>query len=326
MSYSSNEIQSNRERRHWVVRWVLVEGNRLLVAGLLMGGFFLILASLSTVDVVGFTDEGVIAPLAGGMIAGTLSLITIVLTINQLILSQELGHAGTVREQTEATLALRNELETKSKIPISPDRPVDFIHAVVHVIREDARRLRDQVTMDDRAPAPLPAELQQYASDIMKQGDHVQHLLADIDPHTLRRITDILEYQQGFGLNAGRALLNKSSGKTDPRVEDALRSLIRSQRLFLVSQSYAKAVYLERELAQLSRMMLYVGLPAATTAFIIGFAYGDLQESILYPKHLQFVIPVMLTIILAPLALLAAYMVRIATITQRTVTGGTFLA
>jgi hypothetical protein len=74
--------------------WFLVEADRLFVAlavSIAVALGFLVLAEIGFIGVV---NDDSITRLAGGMIAGTFSLVTLVVSINQLIFSREFTAAG----------------------------------------------------------------------------------------------------------------------------------------------------------------------------------------------------------------------------------------
>lgn len=319
---ASGEAAPTRYRDR-MERWVLLSGDRLLLTGALVVAFYLLLVVCAAVDVVGFQDDAAMTRMAGGMIAGTFSLITIVLTINQLILSQELGHAGKMEDQLDATLDLRARVEDEAGVPTSPNAPVDFLLLVVRTMRERALELRELVG-ETEDQADIADEAGRYADAMVDEAEMLDDLLSTVDVQSLNEITDILEYQEAFDFTYGHELRARVDGQLSEDVSDALTALVRTQRLFLIAQSYTRTMYLQLELARLSRLVLYVGLPAVASAFVFGLQYADIAP-VVAPAYRFLIVPGLLALVFSPLALLAAYMIRIATITQRTAGGGTFI-
>jgi len=85
-----------------------------------------------------------------------------------------------------------------------------------------------------------------------------------------------------------------------------------------------RTTYTQRVLARLSRQLLYVGIPALIVVVVLAL----LPESQpLVPGQIRIVtLCTMLTIGLSPLSVLAAYLLRIATISERTVSPGPFVS
>ncbi|WP_233738005.1 hypothetical protein [Halocatena pleomorpha] len=98
---------------------------------------------------------------------------------------------------------------------------------------------------------------------------------------------------------------------------DALDRLIDRLQEIDIARQYFKTIYLQEELSSVSRLLLYAGLPAETVAIaflIVLTSTPAVTDSVLY--FLAF--PLAVTIGLLPLALLFSYIIRIATVTQRT--------
>ena len=83
-----------------VKRWLLLDGHRLHIAGLLAGAVFGAVVALQATGVLRPRDPTAVVRLPAALVGGTLPFITIVLAINQLVLSQELGWTAGLRERS----------------------------------------------------------------------------------------------------------------------------------------------------------------------------------------------------------------------------------
>lgn len=95
---SSRSIAKQTKSRNRFVEWILIDGDRLFLT--LCGSMliFTFLLLLYYENVIEFTNANSITRMASGMIAGTFSLVTVVVSVNQLILSQEFSPAGQFRD------------------------------------------------------------------------------------------------------------------------------------------------------------------------------------------------------------------------------------
>ena len=83
-----------------VKRWLLLDGHRLHIAGLLAGAVFGAVVALQAAGVLRPRDPNAVVRLLAALVGGTLPFITIVLAISQLVLSQELGWTAGLRERS----------------------------------------------------------------------------------------------------------------------------------------------------------------------------------------------------------------------------------
>lgn len=75
-------------------RWILLEANRIVLAGLFSILIFVIVTAIGAIGYIPVTDPGTATTLVAAIVGGMLPFITIVLAINQLVLSHELGWPG----------------------------------------------------------------------------------------------------------------------------------------------------------------------------------------------------------------------------------------
>ena len=108
---------------------------------------------------------------------------------------------------------------------------------------------------------------------------------------------------------------------------DRLDELKRVLKLFAVGREYFKTLYYTREVADLSRTLLAVSLPAilVTVTTILAINANLLPDVWMLglPPLLTFV-AISFTVALTPFLVLTSYMLRLATVTRRTATAGPF--
>lgn len=302
-----------------VTRWILIDGNRFVITIGILAFCGAVLSALTVTDVIGFTNENSMNRLANGMVAGTFSVVTIVITINQLILSRQFASAGELRDRLDGVMELREDIEAIADIPASPAEPTALLEVVMGAIEERAVRLRATVEPgeDERR-----AEITEYAETVSEASGSTRNALSSADFGTFRAVSLTIDYDDSQQIYAGRYLRNEHAEETDEETDEALNDLLESLQLFNVTRSHFKTTYMERELSRLSRMITYLGIPAILAALTIGLLYGDVGGLTISPEVAPTVIILLIVVVLSPLALLSAFVLRSATVTRRTASIG----
>lgn len=108
-------------------RWVLLSGDQHIVA---IGILIIMIGVVLIPEVTRFAIRN-ISPLfylASALIGGNITLITVVVAINQVILSQELESPGSLRDEIERTADYQQEALDQ---PTPPTEPADFLQQLL---------------------------------------------------------------------------------------------------------------------------------------------------------------------------------------------------
>ncbi|WP_249038868.1 hypothetical protein [Haloterrigena salifodinae] len=105
-------------------QWILLDGNRFLLAAVLAAAFALALLSLTISNLAPLADPQSLFDAFSGLISGNFTLITVVVSINQLLLSRELKSPGELESEIEETADYREVVEsvTNRPVPAEPRR------------------------------------------------------------------------------------------------------------------------------------------------------------------------------------------------------------
>lgn len=304
-------------------RWVLLDGSRLAIAGLLVAVTFLVLVVLGSVGVVDLQNDEAVRGVATAFIPGLIAFLSIVLGINQLVLSQEFGSAGEIRDQIEHIREYRHDVEDIAGTGPSPVQPVDFLSFVVQTLKVEADRLDSSVDQDTNPAVRGPVTA--YARTVVDDTDRVHDTLESLHSGRINALLPVLEYNDSGHLYEARRLQHDYGEDLPPDTRESLARLIEVLELFSVARSQFRTTYTQRVLARLSRQLLYVGIPALVVVVLLGlvpsappFLVAD-QQAIL-------TVSALFSVALAPLAVLAAYLLRVATVSERTIAVGPFVS
>lgn len=293
-----------------------------MVAGTLLVGVFLTLLALGVTETVALHDPSAVRGIANGLIPGLFTFISIVLSINQLVLSQEFGSPDEIRDRIEEVRQYRREVEDEAGAAPSPVRPTHFLTLVVDVIGAEATALRESV--DDGVDPAAAEEVAAFADAVRRDVARARQLLERAEPGRANAIIAVLEYRDSVQVHEARRLLADHGGSLPDRTAAALDDVIATLELFDVARTQFRTTYTQRVLARLSRLLLYVGIPAILAAFVLSAlprAPGAGLDGLLR----LLVVCGLLAVGLAPLAVLFAYILRIATVSERTLSIGPFV-
>lgn len=303
----------NAER---IVRWVFLDGHRGVISGVLLAGVFGVSLLLIRVGLVTPAEAGDVTQLAGALIGGMLPFITVVLAINQLILSAEFGTTGSFRERLEETRQYRREIEDHTGTSPSPAEPSAFLRALVRTKREVTVGLRDACPTD--ASAALREELEGFVASTTPRDADAAGDLMEATFGTFAVVSTILDYNDPWQLQEVRRIRERFGDELTEDLDDRLTRLEDLLRDIHVARQYFKTVHMQQELADLSKILLYVGFPALVGGAFIVLAYGNLLALELHPYVYAVVVGTTVTALFSPFAVLFVYVLRIATVGRRT--------
>ena len=132
--------------------WLFLEADRRVVSGLLLAtvfGTFLTVGHLWPAATTAIRTSDSVDTLFQGFLTATITGVTLVLTLNQLVLSQELGAVDDQRERMAGAMDFREDVARVIDAPVSPARPAQHLRALVQVAGHRARDLRSAVSASD---------------------------------------------------------------------------------------------------------------------------------------------------------------------------------
>lgn len=316
-------VIADEDRRFRVQRWLLLTGDRWVIIGGSVALVFWSAIFLGAVPSINLTQAGFVTTVFGAVMGGLFSFVPIVIAVNQLTISQLVATPDKLRAQIEGIREFRTGIA--GQLPersVAPGDPARFLTEMVHLVAAEGIVLRQArpSTGDD---VRLAERLDQYAAEI-------QALTRDIDEEVTDgnlKLFDVLLPMMGDPysqhVTVARQLL---ADHADDLSEETTEALAELRDLFVmmdILRQYFKSLYVRRELARLSRLIVYTGFTAfiASMFLLIVYTSGD-------PAGQSVLVEILVTTGLAaatlPFAVLFAFVVRLATIAKRTVAPGAF--
>jgi len=308
--------------------WLLLRADRRLVAlGIVASLFFgIVVAGVAhpkpAHQLVTASDS--VDTLAQALVGSTVTGVTLVLTLSQLVLSQEQGAVGDQRERMEAATTFRVDVSDVIDESVSPTEPSAFLRALVRSTERRADELERSLTgLDDE----LTARIREYGDGIRENSQRVRDGLDGARFGEFDVIRSALDFNYSWKLYTARRLRAEHAEALSEDAIDQLEALAAVLELFGPAREHFKTLYFQWELIDLSRSIFWVSIPSllASTWALLFF---DIDAAVSY----VFGLPVSLLLIagvvavsLLPFAVLLSYILRIVTVTKRTLSIGPFI-
>jgi len=278
--------------------------------------------------------------LVGALITG----VTVVVTISQLVLSQETGPLGDQRERMEGAVEFRRDAESVLGATPPPE-PASFLRALVDVSRERGERLRDAV--DGTEPGEenggtdgsgetdgtegvddeLADRVDQFVDGLVENAEAVTDQLEGAQFGRYEVLRAALDYNYSWKIYQLRRLRNDYADALTDDAEAAVSDVERVLELFGPAREHVKTLYFQWALVDLTRSILYATIPALGVAVVV-LLFLDASSfpgATLGVDNVLLLAAASTAFALFPFVLLAAYMFRLATIAKRTLAIGPFI-
>ncbi len=303
------------------IHWIVLGGNRIAVAGLLVSAVVVLFFALVQLGLLAIgPGSSAASAFASGLISGTVTLVTIALSINQLILSRVFGSPNELFDQLDGTRDLRGRIRDLAEVPSAPNDPAEFLDLVAETLTERAERL---VAAFDEEDVDPPNAVEEYADGIAAYGESIT---AKIESQTaiVNVLRVILGTEYAQNMTATEHLHNAYGDEIPEAAAAEIESIDELLEAIAVTRQFFKTLSLQQDFARLSRVVAYSGLGALAASIAMALIYQ--QGSVTVPiAYLPVIFSLGLGVIVTPLAIFIAYVFRAATIARHTVSVGPFV-
>ncbi|MGB9987523.1 hypothetical protein [Salarchaeum japonicum] len=309
--------------------WLLLDANRWALAIGIAAIVFVALVLVGHFHPVGtpklLTKADPVETLFQGLLTSIITGVTLVLTLSQLVLSQELGAVGDQRERMQGATDFREDVSDLLDEPVSPAMPSAFLRALVSLTEDRVDAL--EAAVEDIENDDLQDAVSEYAANLRGNAQAVESQLDGAQFGEFDVVWAALNYNYSWKIYAAKKLQAEYADSLTADAETAFDDLVESLELFGPAREHFKTLYFQWELVNLSRTLIYAAVPALTTA-IATLLY---LEPRLFPgtvggvESLVLVVAAAATVAIAPFAILLAYILRIITVTKRTLSIGPFI-
>jgi hypothetical protein len=327
-SSPAGESMSKRVRENTLKMWLLMQMNRWLLTAVVLLCSFLVFVALSWLDLgsireIARTQNGLrwlFSPFIGAIITGT----AIVVTINQLVLAQELGAVGDQRNRMEAAMKFREDVENSVDIKTSPPEPSFFLADLLGGVKEQADRLQT-VAADE--PDEVEQEVTEYVEGLRESIRPIRGGLEQSQFGTFDVVWNTLSFNYSLRIHRARQIRDDHAGVLSDASVEALDDVIEALAFFAPAREHFKTLYFQWELINLSRALLYTSIPALIVMSVILTTVdaASVPGQTLRVDNLVLLTGFGFTVGIAPFVVFIVYILRIVTVAKRTLAMGPFV-
>lgn len=324
----SGETMEERSGEGRFKRWVLLEANRWTIIALLASTLFVSLLVLAIASPAPIGDllrnESPVDTAFQGLISGVITGVTLVLTINQLVLSQELGPLGNQRERMQGAIDFRQDVEDITELAVSPTEPPVFFRALVEATKRKASAFRD--TIGDDIDQEAREDIDDYVDDLTENAEEVSDQLEGSQFGTFQVLNAALDYDYSRKIHNARRIQTEHGESLSDDTNEALDDTLDVLKFLGPAREHFKTFYFQWELINLSYAILFAAIPALIIAFamILFFDPEIVPSTVLGTDGVLLVVCLAVTLTTVPFIAVLAYILRIATVAKRTLAVGPF--
>jgi hypothetical protein len=308
--------------------WLLMRADRRLLTAVVLAGSMLAFLAITQLDpgavrTIARTQNGLkwlFSPFIGAIITGT----AIVVTINQLVLAQELGAVGDQRERMQEAMQFRNDVEEAVGVETSPPEPSRFLAALLIGIQAQAADLQDVTAAG--SDTERAEQVTEFVAELRASTQPIAAALEAARFGTFEVVWHALRFDYSAQIHRARALRNEhESGLTDEEVE-AFEDLVDALAFYGPAREHIKTLYFQWELISLSRALLYVSIPALVVVgtMLTTVDATSVPGQTLGVDNLALLTSVGFTVGIAPFVVFIVSILRIVTVAKRTLAIGPF--
>ncbi|ESP89319.1 hypothetical protein [Candidatus Halobonum tyrrellensis] len=307
------------------VDWLVLTGKRRFVTLVLFVAVVVTLVGLGVVASVEMrqllSEQNTVQTLFNTLLSGIILLVSIVASINSLVVSQELTPLGNQYERISDSWEFRQQTATRLGSDTSSAHPSVFLGAIVAATRTKLDDLDVPASLSEEAHGDFEAFIDRTNEALDRTESVLDSTTGSFDVALFASAYDPTAYiEEARLLGASDADL---PDETEARIEEVMDAL----RHFATAREYFKTIYYKREFSYLSRDLLYTGLPsimfvsyvllAVTSESFAGTTFGV--------ENLALFFGVAYAVALLPFIVLTSYILRAAVIAEHTTASGGFI-
>lgn len=325
MDLSTENTMRRRAGENRAKFWIILTGNRWVLAGamalvifiafVLFGAFEFptLRTTMRTSDPVETAFQGLI----GAIITGT----TLVVSINQLVISEEIGPVGEQRARMDTAMDYRQNTDELFG-SVSPSKPSGFLRELVETSARRAKAMKAAISENDNDD--LREDIGTYADDLIDNAETASDELGDATFGTFDVLNAALDYNYARKMHDLRRLGEEYEADLDDDERTEFRETLESLAMFGPAREHIKTFYIQWALVKLSQAILYTAVPAlAVAGMMVVFVDESSFHGFLFGvDYMVWAVSAGFTLSITPFLLFVSYIFRIATVAQRTLAIG----
>jgi hypothetical protein len=299
----------------------LMRVDRLVLTGVLAFAVFLGFVVGVTVLEPALAEQIRTGDLVDTMFSSMITVIvtgsTLVVSIGQLVISQEDGPLGEQRTRMSNAMDFRDYTAELLDGP-TPADPSAFLRELVRVTAERAETVRESVC--EKGEKEVCTEVDEVTESIIQNADEVTDRLEGASFGTFDVLYAALQFNYSWKIFQIERISSEHASDLDEDDQRLLEDLKTSLSLFGPAREHIKTLYFQWELIGFSQWTLYTAVPALLVAGVmLGVVdAGTFPGETLGIANVVFVVGGAFAVTLVPFLLFVSYLLRILTVAKRT--------
>jgi len=303
--------------RHDPGEWLVLTGNRVLVAALALWVLMALLAGIVLSGLVPLWKETPVLFLLFALIAANFTLIAIVTSLSQFVLGRRLESPGEIRRKIDETIDYREEVGRDIGERVTPVQPDRFLLALYRSAQTELEVL-EQFHLEGRTRIARE-DLEILVNDLRRHCAYVVSVLESPVSGVKHALFVSLQTDYENAVHHTWHLQWERAEEFTQEAAEPLANLAGTLQHIEVAVRLFKTVFIESEVAELSRFLLYLGFPVQLSAVVLTLIYTAAGTAPPLPDPvLKLVVPVVVAAGFAPFLLLGSYVVRLTVVARRT--------
>lgn len=306
--------------------WFLITANRWLVTGVLslvMFAIYLVLYLVGPTNLGNVLSPSSVGNVFGSTIIAVVTGVSLILAIAQLVLSEQMDPLGKKRGEMQDQIDFRKTVEERIDEAVAPATPSSFLVSLIESVGQRAQTLEESARNGDDELH----EVIEYADSLAEHGESVREQLENTSFGSFEVILPVLNYNYSWKIVSGRQLAAQYADSLDEEGRQALDELIEILRFFAPAREYFKMLYFEWEINNIARGVLYASVPSLAIAAYMILAFDPAMiTGATFGFHNRYLfVGLVYILVLLPFTVVLAYVLRIVTVTKRTLALGPFI-
>ena len=303
--------------RHDPLEWVVLTGDRRLVSVLGLAPLAAVLPLLVVSGLAPLRTETPVLFLLFALIGANFTLIAIVTSLSQFVLGGRLESPGEIRAKTRETISYREDVGNTIGRGLMPVKPDAFFLVLYRSVEEELDEL-EAVSAEGRTRRARE-ELAALVTGLRTHTGYVIDLLERPESGLKHALFTSLTADYEHAVHRAWYLRIEHADEFTDRVGEPLGRLTETLKHIEVASRMFRTVFIEAEVSELSRYLLYVGLPVQLAAVAVMLLYTAPGSAPPLPLGVLYVlVPAVLTGGFVPFLVLASYVVRLTVVARRT--------
>ena len=306
-----------------VAFWVLLTGSRWVIAG----GFALVVFALFVAG--GTVKQAPLRPLMqssnmvtitfSGLVGAIITSATLVVSINQLVLSQEIGSLGTIRNRMDVGTDFRQNTDELLG-ETTPTDPATYLDRLIETTEHRARALRDAVAGSN--DPDLREKIDTYVDDLLGNASKTREDLSGSEFGSLEVVAPAIDYDYNRKMHDVRRFKHQYRESLTPEQIERLDALLTALAMYGTARAYLNGLYIRWSLIKLSRAIVYTAVAAllVSAAVALFVDANTLTGSLFGIDTMVWLVSGAFTVAILPFLIFAAYILRLGTLTKQTLT------